>query len=146
MKGKVISILTVGLVTLAVLSPEIVVFGIIWQRHLEVEKIPNTADTVTKFDVDIPNTHTYLKFDENNSFLDLTEPKQELNAVNFIQDLSALLNKYNFFVILQRLLLLIPIGISISIFLYDRYLIYRTTVYKKQIEMLEKMWYFNIEK
>lgn len=142
MKGKVVSILTVGLVTLAVLSPEIVVFGIIWQRHLELEKIPNAADTFTKLDVDIPNTSTYLKLSESNSFLDSIETKQELNAVSFLQELSALLDKYNFFLILQRLLLMIPIGISIMIFLYDRYLVHRATVYKQQVEMLEKMWHY----
>jgi hypothetical protein len=146
MKGKVVSILTVGLVTLAVLSPEIVVFGIIWQRHLELEKISNTADTFTKLNVDIPKTYTYLKSTDNKMVLHSFETKPELNTVNFIQELSTLLNKYNFFVILERFLLFIPIGISISIFLYDRYLVYRAAIYKEQVDMLEKMWHHNIEK
>ncbi len=142
MKGKVVSILTVGLVTLAVLSPEIIVFGIIWQQHLELDKIPNTAATFTSLNVEIPNTYTYLKFTENKSVLHSFETNQELNAVSFVQELSTLLNKYNFFLILQRVLLFIPIGIAISIFLYDRYLIYRAAIYKEQVDMLEKMWHY----
>jgi hypothetical protein len=151
MKGKVVSILTVGLVTLAVLSPELVVFGIVWQRHLELEKIYNADTFTTNIDLDVnipntPNTRSYLKSDESNSFLHSFETQQKLNAVTFVQELSALLKKYSFFVILQRLLLFIPIGISITIFIYDRYLSYRATVYKEQVDMLEKMWHFNIEK
>ncbi len=147
MKGKVINVLTVCLVTLAVLSPELVVFGVIWQRHLELEKI----QIANKFDESDnlntrQNTSINLEATDTTSFLDLIEAKQELDVMSFIEELSTLLNKYNFFVILQRLLLLIPIGIALSIFIYDRYLIYRAAIYKQQVEMLEKMWHYNVEK
>ncbi len=147
MKGKVINVLTVCLVTLAVLSPEIVVFGVIWQRHLELEKI-QVANTFNEFDNFnfLENPSIYLEKTYTTSFLDSIEAKQELDIMSFVQELSALLDKYNFFVILQRLLLLIPIGIAISIFIYDRYLIYRAAIYKQQVQMLEKMWHNNVEK
>lgn len=147
MKGKVINVLTVCLVTLAVLSPEIVVFGVIWQRHLELEKIQvaNTFDEFDNLNV-IENTSIDLERTDTASFLDLIEAKQELDIINFVRELSTLLNKYNFFVILQRILLLIPIGIALSIFIYDRYLIYRAAIYKQQVQMLEKMWHYNVEK
>lgn len=147
MKGKVINVLTVCLVTLAVLSPELVVFGVIWQRHLELEKIQ-----ISKIFDESDNLNTRqnsfidLEVTDTTSFLDLIEAKQELDVISFMEELSSLLKKYNFFVILQRLLLLIPIGIALSIFIYDRYLIYRAAIYKQQVEMLEKMWHYNVEK
>ena len=47
--------------------------------------------------------------------------------------------------ILQWLLVAVPIGIGLAILLYDRYLVYRSAVFRSQVEMLERLWQQSIE-
>lgn len=54
MKAKLFNVLTVCVVTLAVLSPELVVFGIIWEKHLELVKSQNLACEVNNTTTDAP--------------------------------------------------------------------------------------------
>ncbi|TWH61843.1 hypothetical protein [Dulcicalothrix desertica] len=123
MKAKLLNAFTVCLVTLAILSPEIAVLGIVWHQHLHLEKT----------NLFVNNTNFHIKdvqILEKNSFL---KPKQQ-NEFLFI------FNKYKIIFILESLLICIPVSIGVSIFAYEKYLIYRAEVYRKQVEILEKMW------
>ncbi|BAZ11440.1 hypothetical protein NIES4071_32660 [Calothrix sp. NIES-4071] len=122
MKAKLLKVFTVCLVTLAILSPEIAVFGIVWQQ-LPLEKtnlyIINSNQTQNVYHT--IERDNFLKSEEQNIFL-------------FV------INRYKIIFILEFLLICIPAGIGISIFAYEKYLIYRAEVYRKQVEILEKMW------
>lgn len=122
MKAKLLNAFTVCLVTLAILSPEIAVFGIVWHQHLHLEKT-NLFVNNTNFHVE--DVHIL----EKDSFL----PKQQ-NELLFV------INKYKIIFILESLLICIPVSIGVSMFAYEKYLIYRAEVYRKQVEILEKMW------
>ena len=54
MKAKVLNVLTVCVITLTMLSPGLVVFGIIWERHLDLVKSQNLAYEVNKITKDAP--------------------------------------------------------------------------------------------
>ncbi len=113
MKAKLLKIFTVCLVTLAILSPEIAVFGIVWQQHLHLDK-----------------TNLFI----NDSNFKFTDTQTEENNFLFV------VNKFKTIFILEFLLICIPASIGIGFLAYDKYLIYRAEVYRKQVEILEKMW------
>ncbi|MHC5833502.1 MAG: hypothetical protein ACYT04_000000100295, partial [Nostoc sp.] len=54
MKAKLLNVLTVCVITLVMLSPGLVVFGIIWERHLELVKSQNFASEVNKTTTNTP--------------------------------------------------------------------------------------------
>lgn len=124
MKAKFLNAFTVCLVTLAILSPEIAVFGIVWHQHLHLEK---TNLFVNNTNFQLQDVHIL----EKDSFL---QPKEQYNEFLFI------INKYKIIFILESLLICIPVSIGVSIYAYEKYLIYRAEVYRKQVEILEKMW------
>jgi ABC-type phosphate transport system permease subunit len=122
MKAKLLKIFTVCLVTFVILSPEIAVFGLVWQQHLYLEK--NNLIVHKNYlqnQQDILVHKSFLQDDSDRSFL-------------FI------VNKYKTIFILESLLICIPVGIGISVFAYEKYLIYRAEVYRKQVAILEKIW------
>jgi hypothetical protein len=124
MKAKLLNVITVCLVVTAILSPEIAVFGIVWQQHLHLDQhnlYVNSANFQIK---DFHDTA------EQKSFI---QPRQQNNFLLVI-------NKYKIIFILEFLLICIPASIGVSVFAYEKYLIYRAEVYRKQVEILEKMW------
>ncbi|QLE58200.1 hypothetical protein [Nostoc sp. TCL26-01] len=140
MKVKLLNFLTVCLVTLAVLSPGLAVFSVVWIKHIEFAKTQKLNNEVNNIS-------------QANTITSTTNPPQNLpphlvstqfsdqNAVN--QLLSA--EYYRLATILQWFILLTPIFIGLGIIIYDRYLVYRATVLKEQIEMLERLWRQSIE-
>jgi hypothetical protein len=141
MKLKILNVLTVSLVTLAVLSPGIIVFNLIWGRHIELVKTQNLSCQVTKM-----NKGSEPFFSQPESINTLQSPaKKKLPQHNFFEQLQILVTKYKIATILQWLVLGTPVGIGLGILVYDRYLVYRTAVLKAQIEMLERLWQQSIE-
>ncbi len=140
MKTKLIHLLTVSLVTLVVLSPEILVFGVIWQNHLELEK--------TNFL--IPSDNAYQASNLQYNYVNNTWLNQ--NNVEKLPVLNRekhkyldLLDTFKTIFLLELLLFCLPIGLGLIFFVYERYLMHRNISYQKQIELLEQIWQYNIE-
>ncbi|MEB3149536.1 MAG: hypothetical protein VKL60_10975 [Sphaerospermopsis sp.] len=141
MKLKIFNVLTVGLVTLAVLSPGIIVFNLIWGRHLELVKTQNLSCELTKIN---PG---YASFSFSNQSVNTLESltQKKIPANNFFLQLQMIVEQYKIVTILQWLVLATPICIGLGIIAYDRYLVYRAAVFKAQVEMLERLWQQSIE-
>lgn len=139
MKAKLLNLLTVCVVTLVVLSPGVVVFGIVWERHLELVKSHNLACEINKTSRNAPilaprteGTHS---------------PQTSIKSSdrNVIHQMLTVAEQSKFATILQWFFLLIPICIGLGILFYDRYLVHRAAVLKEQVEMLERLWQHSIE-
>ncbi|BAY44199.1 hypothetical protein SAMD00079811_17950 [Scytonema sp. HK-05] len=134
MKFKLVQFLTVCLVTVLVLSPELVVFSMVWERHMELVQTKSLA-------CELNQSHT--------SEVGLTRTQEEKSeqdtsnvhsATNFVEQSLTNTKQYTIFKILQWFFLLLPIFLGTVVFLYDRYLIYRAAVFQQQVEMLERLW------
>ncbi|NMG06913.1 hypothetical protein [Brasilonema sp. UFV-L1] len=140
MKLKLVQLLTVCTVTLVVLSPEIVVFSMVWERHMEQVQTKGLACEVNQ-------SHTNqaalvlqegIKSDQGKSHV-------ESSLSNFVKQSLNNTKPDKVVKILQWFFLLFPVLLGILIFLYDRYLIYRAAVFEQQVEMLERLWQEGIE-
>ncbi|MBD2295265.1 hypothetical protein H6G06_17720 [Anabaena sphaerica FACHB-251] len=141
MKLKILNVLTVGLVALAVLSPGIIVFNLIWGRHIELVRTQNLSCELTKINKGSDSLSL-----QPQSITTLQSPaNQKLSQHNFFVQMQILVEQYKIATILQWLVLTIPICIGFGIIGYDRYLVYRAAVFKAQVEMLEKLWQQSIE-
>ncbi|AFZ27505.1 hypothetical protein Cylst_5494 [Cylindrospermum stagnale PCC 7417] len=141
MKVKLLNVLTVCVVTLAVLSPGLVVFGVIWGRHIELVKTQNLSCEVNHNSI---GTHALAPHPDG------THPSQyqastKLSNRTFLRRLQMATEHYQIATILQWLCLFTPICIGLGIIGYDRYLVYRAAVLQEQIEMLERLWQHSIE-
>ncbi len=141
MKVKLLKVLTVGLVTLALISPGVVVFTIVWGQHREFVKTQNLSCELPK--INIASSQLVPQTKIINTQPSLVKVKSSNN--NFLHQLKIAAKKYNLVTILQWLFLVTPICIGIGIIAYDRYLVYRAAVLKEHIAMLEKMWQQSIE-
>ncbi|MEH2048993.1 hypothetical protein [Nostoc sp.] len=139
MKAKLLNVLTVCVVTLAVLSPELVVFGIIWERHLELVKSQNLAYQVNHTTTDAPALPPQT---EGTHSPQTSIPSSDRNVVH---QMLTVAEQYKFATILQWFFLLTPICVGLGILFYDRYLVHRAAVLKEQVEMLERLWQQSIE-
>lgn len=139
MKAKLLNVLTVCVVTLAMLSPGVVVFGIIWERHLDLVKSQNLAYEVNKTTKDAPTLahHTEVTHSPQTNI--------QSSDCNVIHQMLTVAEKYKFAAILQWFFLLTPICVGLGILFYDRYLVHRAAVLKEQVEMLERLWQQSIE-
>ncbi|MBF2065941.1 MAG: hypothetical protein IGS39_16200 [Calothrix sp. C42_A2020_038] len=124
MKTKLLNICTVCLVTLAILSPEIVVFGIIWQQRLQLNQNYSSIHQVSPLQHHIYPHDTFISNPYN----------------GFNHDFWFIINKFRIIFLLEFLLISIPVGIGISVYVYEKYLIYRAEFYRKKVEKLEEMW------
>jgi hypothetical protein len=139
MKAKVLNVLTVCVVTLTMLSPGLVVFGIIWERHLDLVKSQNLAYEVNKITKDAPALTPQTEV--------IHSPQTSIQSSdrNVIHQMLTVAEKYKFAAILQWFFLLTPICVGLGILFYDRYLVHRAAVLKEQVEMLERLWQQSIE-
>jgi ABC-type phosphate transport system permease subunit len=123
MKIKLQKVFIVCLVTLAVFSPGLMVFSIIWQRHLEFIKTQSITQNLN-FD----NYQHYNASDDSSpGIIDLF---QQPNIVIFF----------------QWLLFGVPISMGIMLFLYERYLIRRATTHQQNVDMLERLYQQDIKR
>jgi len=141
MKLKLVNVLTVGLVTLAVLSPELVVLGVVLERHMEFAQIQNLDCKVNQ-----PNEGKLTFFPKHKgTVLEQARASNKIFNVNFFEQFLTSKEGYKIVKIWQRIFLLIPIILGMLAFSYDRYLMYRAAVFKQQVEMLERLWQESIE-
>ncbi|MTJ09607.1 hypothetical protein [Anabaena sp. UHCC 0204] len=141
MKVKLLNVLTVSLVTLALISPGIVVFSLVWGHHREFVKTQNLSCELQKINIASPTVFPQTK-------IIATQPplaKVKLSNNNFLYQLQMAAKKYKLATILQWLFLVTPICIGVGIIAYDRYLVYRAAVFRENIAMLERMWQQSIE-
>ncbi|MEH2235334.1 hypothetical protein [Nostoc sp.] len=139
MKTKLLNILTVCVVTLAVLSPELVVFGIVWERHLELVKSQNLAYEVNKTSTDAPALAPQKEGTHS------SQTSIQSSDRNVVDQMLTVAEQYKFATILQWFFLLTPICVGLGILFYDRYLVHRAAVLREQVEMLERLWQQSIE-
>ncbi|MEH2105411.1 hypothetical protein [Nostoc sp.] len=139
MKAKLLNVLTVCVVTLAVLSPELVVFGIIWEKHLELVRSQNLAYEVNNTTTDAPALASQTEGTHS--------PQTNIQSSdrNVVHQMLTVAEQYKFAAILQWFFLLTPICVGLGILFYDRYLVHRAAVLKEQVEMLERLWQQSIE-
>jgi hypothetical protein len=141
MKVKLLKILTVCLVTLVVLSPGLVVFSVVWGRHIELLKTQTLDCEIDKScvvnDALAPQTGVINPSEYQADIIDYdyTLDNQKLTVIK----------QYQLAIILQWFFLLIPIFFGVGIIVYDRYLVYRAAVFQEQVEMLERLWQQSIE-
>ncbi len=137
MRSRIVNILIVCLVTLAVLSPGIVVFGVIWGRHIELLETKNLSYEVNQIGVS----------ETTNNLLhpSLLTTKQEATKPNTSQEILSTTEQYKIATMLEWFFLFVPICVGFGILFYDRYLVYRAAVLQEQIEMLERLWQQSIE-
>jgi hypothetical protein len=133
MKVKLLNVLTVCVVTLTVLSPGILVFSMVWGRHIEFAKAQNLTCEVN-----------------NNRANDLLLLQSEgvpftCNQPNLKTKQLSVTEQYKLVIFLEWFFLLTPICVGLGIIIYDRYLVYRNAVFQEQVEMLERLWQQNIE-
>jgi hypothetical protein len=136
MRSRIVNIITVCLVTLAVLSPGVVVFGIIWGRHIELLEIKNSTYAVNQ----IGKNTTDEALNQS-----LLTTQQEDTKPNPAQEMLTTIEQYKIATLLEWFFLFFPICIGLAILFYDRYLVYRSAVLQEQIEMLERLWQQSIE-
>ncbi|BAY63025.1 hypothetical protein NIES22_31010 [Calothrix brevissima NIES-22] len=141
MKVKLLNVLTVCVITLAVLSPALLVVSMVWGKHIELAKAQNLT----------------CEFNNNLKANEILAPKsggidssqiQDSNQISGInlrtQQLTAI-EQYQLATFLEWFFFLIPICLGLGIIAYDRYIVYRNAVFKEQVEMLERLWQQGIE-
>ncbi|MDZ8238073.1 MAG: hypothetical protein RMZ69_13005 [Nostoc sp. ChiQUE01a] len=138
MKAKFLNVLTVCVVTLAVLSPGLVVFGIIWERHIELLESQNKTCQVNK-------TSAAIALTPQTENIPLPQTSIQASEQNLVNQMLTVTEQYKLGTILQWFFLLTPICVGLGIIFYDRYLVYRAAVLKEQVEMLERLWQQSIE-
>lgn len=141
MKVKLLNVLTVCVVTLAVLSPGLVVFGVIWGRHIEFVKTQNLA---CEFSNNTKGNNALAPQPEGTNTSQY-QTNTKLSNRPFLRQMQIDTEQYQLTTIMQWLFLFTPICIGLGIIGYDRYLVYRAAVLKEQIEMLERLWQHSIE-
>lgn len=141
MKVKLLNVLTVCVVTLAVLSPALLVFSMVWGRHIELVKAQNLTcevnnnSRVNDFLVSQPEG---VPFIQNQASTSISKPNLETKRLTVVE-------QYQLVIFLEWFFLLTPIAVGLGIIAYDRYLVYRNAVFQEQVEMLERLWQQSIE-
>ncbi|MEA5514254.1 hypothetical protein [Nodularia sp. UHCC 0506] len=141
MKVKLLNVLTVCLVTLVVLSPGLVVFSIVWGRHIEFVKMQNLSCEIDK----TPPENSALFSQSAAKSSSQYQTKKEISDRNLVTRLLIAAEQYRLASILQWFVLITPIFVGLGIIVYDRYLVYRAAILKEQVEMLERLWQQSIE-
>ncbi|MEA5621013.1 hypothetical protein VB711_24720 [Cronbergia sp. UHCC 0137] len=141
MKSKLLNVLIVCVVMLAVLSPGILVFNLIWGRHIELVKTQNLSCEINKINKGIHDS--YPQVDGANT----SKYQATIKASNatVTEQIKSIVQEYKLATILQWLVLGTPIVVGLGIIAYDRYLVYRSAVLREQMEMLERLWQQSIE-
>jgi hypothetical protein len=141
MKVKLLNVLTVCVVTLAVLSPGLLVFSIVWGRHIELVKAQNLTWEVnnnSKANEFLVPQSERVPFTSNQTSTSISNPNLETQKLTVVE-------QYQLVIFLEWFFLLTPICVGLGIIAYDRYLVYRNAVFKEQVEMLERLWQQSIE-
>jgi hypothetical protein len=137
MKAKLLNVLTVCVVTLIVLSPELVVFGVVWERHIDLVESQSLTCKLNKSSTLTPQL--------NGTYSSQSQASIQSSNRNVVNQMLTVAEQYKLATILQWFFVLTPICVGLGIIFYDRYLFYRAAVLKEQVEMLERLWQQSIE-
>jgi hypothetical protein len=147
MRSKLVQLLTVYLMTLAIIFPALVVFGIVWQRHLEIKKIQHFAcesnHTSLSAVADFSSKSNF--YSTNSCVSPIREKETVLHQEKNIFDVFFSNTQDETFIYLVEWFLFMPVVLGFGIVLYNKYLLYQAAVFQKQVEMLERLWQQNIE-
>jgi hypothetical protein len=141
MRVKFVNVLTVFVVTVAVLSPELVVCSWVWGKHIELVKTQSLACEFNQNCISSNTSSVQSKITNYSQY----QPSNQSSNLPFANQPLTIAEQYKLAIILQWFFLLIPIVFGVGIIVYDRYLVYRAAVLQKQVEMLEKLWQQSIE-
>lgn len=141
MRLKIVKIVTVCLITLAVISPGMVVLGVVWKQHLALERIQPLSCQVSQSSL----ANLALASQKKVTVLEQAETSKQFLNLDLVDQFLSVITQDSFARMLQFLILLIPIVLGIFTFCYDRYLVYRANVFQQQVERLEKLWQQSIE-
>ncbi len=150
MRLQFLKFLTIFLLTLTVLSPELAVLSIVWEQHMQLVE---TQHLVCEVNPSHTGESNIISIQETNTlFLQLkcTKYAQEtadikIFDVKFLQKLLTHAQVYKVVDFLKWFFVFFPIFLGILAFLYDRYIVYRATVFQQKIDMLERLWQESIE-
>lgn len=146
MRLQIFKFITVSLLTLIVLSPELVVLSVVWKQHMQLEETRHFKCEMNSSTAANKNTGTVVLQQQSKSFTQNAAGIKIYDAKYLNSQLSLIeLYKYKIFDFLKWFFLLFPICLGILIFLYDRYMVYRATVFQRQVDILEKLWHESIE-
>jgi hypothetical protein len=147
MRSKFVKLLTVYLVALAIIFPALVVFDVVWQRHLELKKIQLLACESNHYSL-----NTAADFSSKSNFYSMgtcvssiREKETILHQKNKIFDVFFSDKQDEKFIYFVEWFLFMPVVLGFGVFLYNKYLLYQAAVFQKQVEMLERLWQQNIE-
>ncbi|MCX7593040.1 MAG: hypothetical protein N2235_04625 [Fischerella sp.] len=144
MRLQLLKFLTAGLLTLIVLSPELVVLSVVWEQHMQLVEIQHLAREINQIHADSQNTSKFpLELAAKKSVRDSDSIK--IFGIKIPHSLLTSAQLYKVVDFWKWFFLLLPICLGIFFFLYDRYLVYRATIFQQQVEMLERLWHENIE-
>lgn len=138
MNLKIVNFFTVFLITLIVLSPSLILFSIVWEKHLEfVQAQQNISTYHTSITSECSALSLEINSLRNSDYLNLS-----LNSIKTNLKVS---DKYQIIHLWRWIFLVLPFCIILIIVLYDRYLVYRANIFQQQVEMLEKIWRQSVE-
>ncbi|KOP27403.1 hypothetical protein AMR41_05245 [Hapalosiphon sp. MRB220] len=150
MRLQISQFLIVCLVTLIVLSPELVVLSVVWEQHMQLVEIQHLSCKIEQMQAGVfsiigsQNTNLLTLEQECQNFAQDAATVNFFGA-NFLHILLTPTRLYKVVDWLKWFFLLFPIGLGIFFFLYDRYLVYRATVFQQQVDKLERLWQESIE-
>jgi|GEM_PF-3334485 len=136
MKFTLLNLLTVSLVTFAVISPDLLVLAVVWDKHMDLvenQYLVSPGKTVSGEHQSVSYINTATESSQpanqiNYSYADLTEPLMTFEA-------EAILLK-----ITLGVLFFLPLFIWSLILIHQKYMVYRASIYQKKVEFLERMW------
>lgn len=141
MKLKLLNVLTVCLITLVVFYPGLVVFSIVWGRHVEFVKMQNLACELHKKNTGNP----VLNSPDIGKDISHCRTSITISDRKVVNQILTAAEQYKLVTILQWFVIITPIFVGLGIIVYDRYLVYRAAILKQQVEMLERLWQQSIE-
>lgn len=141
MRVKFVNVFTVFVITVTVISPALLVFNMVWEKHIELIKTQILACEISKNCVSINTSSLQTKA----SFDSQYQTSNQSSTLTLKNHNLTIAEQYQLAILLQWFFLLIPILFGLGIIAYDRYLVYRAAVFQEQVEMLERLWRQSIE-
>ncbi|XGV98755.1 MAG: hypothetical protein ACAF41_07400 [Leptolyngbya sp. BL-A-14] len=126
MKPQLLKLLTVGLITLAVFSPALLVWWRIWHYHsvlVEIQQVVRSNDRAALPTATITVPQQSDRSQTNISNLPFKVIASALTPLAFL-----------------GFIISVPVGFWAGLWLSDRYRTRRTTMLKQQVATLEKLW------
>jgi hypothetical protein len=136
MKAKIFNFITVFFVTLGVIAPALLVFGLILERHMELVNTQHLVYEVKK------SSEGEIAFAPKQEATDSYKQTELLKSFNgqFVGQLLIPAQPETIVNSLVGFIFFVPIGFCLGMSLSDRYRVYRAAVFKERVEMLERLW------